>query len=222
MPRDVGGRAVDRFEVDPAVAEVAGRRQAEPARRLGAEVGQDVAVEVHAEDDVHGLGEAHETPCGVVHVEVLELEPAGFADDALGGLLVEPVGPGHEVRFGHGGDLARLALRLPLAGQLDAEAGDALGALRRDHLHADSPLGAEVLHLAFRRVGKVRHDLDEIGQVPLAARVDALAVLAREDVVDALRVGQRPAASASPGRSGSAAARATRSSPSGARRPHES
>ena len=118
-----------------------------PSRRRGR---TGVAVEVHAEDDVHGLGEAHETPCGVVYVEVLEPEPVGFADDGL-------------------------------------------GALQRDHLHGESPLGAEVLHLASRPVGEVRHDLDEIGQVSLAAWLDALAVLAREDVADALRVGQRRA-----------------------------
>src|SRR5215831_12646147 len=66
---DVGRRAVHGLEIGPAVAEAARRRQPEPTRCLGAEVGQDVGVLVHAQHDVHAPGEAHEPARGVVDVE---------------------------------------------------------------------------------------------------------------------------------------------------------
>src|ERR1043166_8758236 len=49
LARDVRRRAVHRFEVGPAiVAEVAGGRETQAARGLRTQVGQDIAVEIHA------------------------------------------------------------------------------------------------------------------------------------------------------------------------------
>ena len=192
--RDVGGGTVDRLEVGPAVvAEVAGGRQPEAAGGFRAQVREDVAVEVHAEDHVHGLREAHQAPRGVVHVEVLELDPARRAHHALGDLLEEPVGLAHHVRLGDAGHLAGLAPRLALLREIGGEASDALGAARRDHLDREAALGAVFLQGAPRAVTEVRHEPDDIGELALAPGIDPLAVLAQEDIVDALRVRQRRA-----------------------------
>src|SRR6266545_2317769 len=184
LARDVRRRAVHRFEVGPAVvAEIAGGRQPQAARRLRPQVRQDVAVEIHAQDDVHGPGEAHEPPRGVVDVEVLELE-TGLAHDALGGLLIEPVRARKHVRLGDAGDLAGLAPGPALPGEVTGEAGDALRALGGDDLHREAPLVTEFLDLAPRPVAQIGHDVDQIGQLALAAWIESLAVLAQEDVVE--------------------------------------
>jgi len=122
-------------------------------------------------------------------------------DDALGGLLIEPVRARHHIRLGDAGDLARPAARLPLRGQAAGKACDALRALGRDDLDGEASLVAEFLDLLPRPVAQVGHDIDEIGQLALAARIEAFAVLAQEDVVDAVGVGRGERI---PGRSGSA------------------
>ncbi len=139
------------------------------------------------------FGKAHQAPRGVVHVEVLELDPARRAHHALGDLLEEPVGLAHHVRLGDAGHLAGLAPRLALLGEIGGEAGDALGAARRDHLHREAALGAVLLQGPPGAVAEVGHEPDEIGQLALAPRIDPFAVLAEEHIVDALGIGQRRA-----------------------------
>src|SRR3984893_11178900 len=118
---------------------------------------------------------------------MLELE-TGLADDALGRLLIEPVRAREHIRLGDAGDLARLAAGLPLRGQAAGEACDALRALGRDDLDGEASLVAEFLDLLPRPIAQVGHDIDEIGQLALTARVKSLTVLTQEDVIDAVGV----------------------------------
>src|SRR5712692_10017588 len=80
--------------------------------------------------------------------------------------------------------LPGLPLAFRFAGEVAGEARDALGTLRHHHLDGEVSLVAEVLDAASRPVAEGWHDIAQVGQRAFAARIDALAVLAKEDVVD--------------------------------------
>src|SRR5439155_12187082 len=84
------------------------------------------------------------------------------------------------------------ALRLPRTGQPAGKARDPLDAGRGDDLHREVSL-AVLLDRAPAAVTQVGHDAGEIGQITLAPGIDPFAVLAHDDVVDAVRIGQRRA-----------------------------
>ena len=70
------------------------------------------------------------------------------------------------------------------------EARDALRGLRRHDLDREASLLAEFLDLLPGPIAQVGHDIDQIDQLAFASRVEPLAVLAQEDVVDAVGIGQ--------------------------------
>ena len=73
-PAYFGRRAVRRLEDRDVRAEVAAGREAEPADQAGAEVGDDVAVEVRQHEHVVLLGPLDELHAEVVHDPVVELD----------------------------------------------------------------------------------------------------------------------------------------------------
>ena len=73
--------AVRRLEDRDALAEVRARSDAEPADHPGAEVGEDVAVEVREHEHVVLLGPLHELHAHVVHDAVVELDVVVLGGD---------------------------------------------------------------------------------------------------------------------------------------------
>src|SRR2546430_7442362 len=71
LPGDVGGGPVHRLEDGGAYAQVRTRHDAEPAHQTGAQVGDDVAVEVLEEQHVERLRAADELQAGVVDDQLL-------------------------------------------------------------------------------------------------------------------------------------------------------
>ena len=121
---------------------------------------------------------------------MLEEEIAGFADDAFGNFLEESVRLAQHIRFGDACHLPGLPLSLAGPGELASKAGDTLGALGRHDLHREAAL-AVFLHASPAPIAEIGHDPGKIGQLSLAPRIEALAVLPQEDVVDALGLRQR-------------------------------
>src|SRR6266403_536045 len=160
LPGDVGGGPVHRLEDGVAYAQVRTRYDAEPAHQTGAQVGDDVAVEVLEEQHVERLRPADELQAGVVDDQLLVADAGVVLRHLPGAGEEEAVGELHDVRLVDGDDFSAV---LP-PGQLEGEARDAPRGARGDHLDA--------LHHAGR---------DRV----LDARVEVLRILAHHHEIDA-------------------------------------
>ena len=131
--------AVRRLEDGGVGAEVAAGREAEPADQAGGEVGDDVPVEVRADEHVVLLRPLHELHRQVVDDPVFELDVRRSRRDLAGDAEVEPVGELHDVGLVHGRDLAAAVPARVVEGELDdsARAGD------RDRLQRDAGVRAD-------------------------------------------------------------------------------
>jgi hypothetical protein len=158
---DVRGRAVDRLEDGVLGADVGPGDDAEAADQAGAEVGQDVAVEVLGDDDVEPVRVAHHVHGGGVDDDLLELDGGVAGGHAAGAVEHQAVGHLHDVGLVHRGDAAAAVL----GGVLEGVLGDAGAALVGDELDALGYPGED-------------HDL--------VARVEVFRVLADDDQIDAL------------------------------------
>src|SRR5690349_17450089 len=120
FPGQGRGRAVDWLEQGVRLAgmEVGARRDPQPAYQPGAEVGQDIAVEVVRYNDLEALRLTHHLQRQGVYVPMLGGDGLVFLRDALEAILPNPV-RGNRVRLvAH--RHARLAMRLrPLEGGAD-------------------------------------------------------------------------------------------------------
>src|SRR5256885_662011 len=85
-------------------------RSAQPADQSGAEVREDVAVEIGEHEHVVVLGRLDELHAHVVDDPVLEIEPGEFLRRLARGLEKEAVGELHDVGLVHGRDLPPLPL----------------------------------------------------------------------------------------------------------------
>ena len=129
-PGDVRGRAVNRFEHREVAPDV--RRPGEPdrARRLGGDVGEDVAVEVRGDDHVERLGACRHERRADVDDPVVGLDLGVLGGDLVEDAVEEAVGELHDVVLRH----ARHAAAAVGAGVLEGVADDGFGAGPRDEL----------------------------------------------------------------------------------------
>ena len=142
QPGVLRGRAVDRLEDCRLGADVGARRDAEAADQPGAQVADDVAVQVRQHEHVVQVGLLDELHAHVVDDAVLELDPAlVVGGDGPAALEEQPVRQLHDVRLVDRRDLVP-AIR---DGVLEGVAGDpfgcgpsddldALGGVRPDHV----------------------------------------------------------------------------------------
>src|SRR5665213_144975 len=161
---DVGRGAVYRFEDGALHAQVCSRNQAQAAHEAGAEVADDVAVEIFKQQRVVLEGIHDQLHASVVD-EVLAVEnirePLGHL---AGTAQKKPVGELHDIGFVDGVNLFATVLARVFEGEL----GDARGAFLADNLDA----------------------LDDAGNyLVLQSHVLALGVFADDDQVDAGPVG---------------------------------
>lgn len=94
LPRDVGGRAVDRLEHRRERArrvDVAGGGQADAAGDGGGEVGEDVTEEVVGDDDVEALRLGDEEDRRGVDVQIVGADLRILGGDLVEGVLPEVV-----------------------------------------------------------------------------------------------------------------------------------
>src|SRR6058998_102804 len=129
LAREWRCRAVHRLEQPrspPARMKIGAGGEPQPADERGAQVGQDVAVQVVGHDDLEALRLAHQLHRQCVHVAVLGLDPAEPGGDALERLLPDLVS-GHGVRLVAHRDPGLGVILRPLEGG----AADALHAPRR-------------------------------------------------------------------------------------------
>ena len=160
-------------------AEVRSRREAEPADQAGAEVGDDVAVEVRQHEHVVLLGPLHELHREVVDDPVLELDVAVLGRDVPRDVEEEPVGELHDVRLVDRRDLAAAVAARVVEGELDDLARARLG----DRLDRDARVAADArVALAGEPVEQLVGVLGAL--LELDARVEVLGVLANDDQVD--------------------------------------
>jgi hypothetical protein len=172
---------VGRLEDRHRLAEVRAGSHSEPADQPGADVRDDVPVEVRQHEHVVLLGALHELHRHVVHDPVVELDVRVLRGDGAGGVEEEAVRVLHDVRLVHRRELAAAVLADVVEGELDhpPRAGD------RDRLDRDAGV-------AVRQLGAVRldpvHQLLRVGGafLELDARVQILGVLANDDDVDVL------------------------------------
>jgi hypothetical protein len=161
--------------------EVAARREAEAADQAGAEVRDDVAVEVGTDEHVVLLGPLDELHREVVHDAVFELHVAVFLGDLARDAQEEAVRELHDVRLVDRGHLAAAVL----AGIVEGELDDAPRSRDRDGLHRDPRVepetGVAVVLDPVDQVARVRAPLLE-----LDPGVEVFRVLAHDDEVDIL------------------------------------
>ena len=119
LPRDVRRRAVHRLEDRGVAADVGARRQAQSADHARAEVGDDVAVQVRAAEDVVLARPKHQLHAHVVHDAVFELDVLVLLRDLARDREEQPIGVLHDVRLVHGGDLAPLVVARVVERKLD-------------------------------------------------------------------------------------------------------
>ena len=154
-----GRRAVHWLEqAGPARVKVGARREAEPAHEPGAQVRENISVEIVRDDHLEPLGLAHQLHRQCVHVAVLRLDPSELGGDPPERLLPDPVR-----RYGIGlvahGD-AGFPVR---PGPLERRPDDALDPRRRIDLLGDVVVPRDAA----------------------ASEVYAFRVLAKDDEVDA-------------------------------------
>ena len=161
---------MDRLEDRGLDADVRAGRDAETADQPGAQVADDVAVQVRQHHDVVQLGLLDQLHAHVVDDAVLELDPAVVVRrDRPAALEEEPVGQLHDVRLVDGGDLVP-AVRDRV---LEGVAGDPLGRGTGDDLDALGGVGADHVLDAGVQVLGVLADDDQVDV--LEARLDAAA-----------------------------------------------
>ena len=169
-------RRLEHRGVDP---EVPARRDAEAADEAGAEVGDDVAVQVREHEDVVELGLLHELHAHVVDDPVLELDVGVLGCDLARDLEPEAVGVLHDVGLVHRGDLPAAGA----AGVVEGELHDAARAGLGDGLDRDPGVVAQP---------HARGPLDRGGDLERAVGaaleldpgVEVLGVLAHDHEVD--------------------------------------
>ena len=180
LPLVLRGRAVGRLEDGAAVlADVRPGGDAQAADEPGAEVGEDVAVEVGQDQDVVQLGLLHELHAHVVDDPVLEFDVGVRLGDLAADFEEEAVGELEDVRLVDARDLLPAVLPGVLEGVLD----DPLAPGDGDRLDRDPRVGADGLAVEPLDVG------DQLGRLGLAlfefaAEVEVLGVLADDDEVD--------------------------------------
>ena len=173
--------AVRRLEDRDSLAEVRARREPEPADHPGAEVRDDVAVQVRQDEHVVLLRPLHELHAHVVDDAVVELDVVVLLGDLACDAQIEPVRELHDVRLVDGRDLAAAVAACVVERELD----DPAGAAHRDRLDRDA--GVIVRELAALRLDPV----DQLLRVRRALLVldpgvEVLGVLADDDQVDVL------------------------------------
>ena len=126
--------AVGRLEDGRVRAEVAAGSEAQASDQPGAEVGDDVAVEVRTDEDVVLLRPLHELHRHVVDDLVLELDVLVLGGDLARHCEVEPVSELHDVGLVDGRDLAATGPTRVVEGKLD----DPPRAVHGDRLHAEA------------------------------------------------------------------------------------
>src|SRR5579864_2249599 len=132
FPGDVRCGAVHGFENGASVVEIRAGHQAETAHKCGAQVGDDVAVEVFEHQHVVLVGIHHQLHAGVVD-DVLAIGDLGiFLRDGTGTAKEQTIGELHDVGFVDGMDL----LAFVLARIVESETRDAGGGFRGDDLQA--------------------------------------------------------------------------------------
>ena len=156
-------------------ADVAAGRHAEAADHAGAEVGDDVAVEVRQHDHVVLLGARHELVAEVVDDPVLELDVRVVLRDLARDVEVEAVGVLHDVGLVGRGHLAAAVL----ARVVERRAHDPLGAEDGDRLDRDARVIADL------RAVELRDELDQLLRLlavvlELDPRIEVLGVLAHD------------------------------------------
>src|SRR5579863_232983 len=162
LTRDIGRRAVDGFEQRALVAEVGAGNEAKPAYQAGAEVGDDVAVEVFEQQHVKLLRTHHELHAAIVDDHLAVLDAGVFFRDAPDRVEKQAVRELHDVGLMDGRDfLPSRALRVFKSKARDTRRG-ALG----DDLQALDHAG--------------RHDVLEAG-------VEILSVLTHHDEVEIVK-----------------------------------
>ena len=153
----LGRRAVRRLEQRGLAAVVGAGRDAEAADEAGAEVGDDVAVEVRQHHHVVQLGLLHELHAHVVDDAILELDVAVALGDLARDAQPEAVGVLHDVGLVDDRDLAASLA----AGVVERELDDAARALDRDRLDRDARVLADL---------RARELLDRVAQHRAARR----------------------------------------------------
>ncbi len=139
--------------------------EAEPADQTGAEVGDDVAVEIFQHQHVELLGPHHELHAAVVDDLVVRLDVGIILRDVVEAFEEQAVGELHYVRLVNGGDLfAAVGF-----GEFEAVSGDARRGFFGDDLDAfDHARDDDVLEAGVEVFGVLAHD-DEV-ELRIAAR----------------------------------------------------
>ena len=168
---------MDRLEDRGLGADVGARRDAEPADQAGAQVADDVAVQVRQHQHVVQLGLLDELHAHVVDDAILELDAALVVrGDGPAALEEQPVGQLHDVGLVDGRHL------VPAVGDrvLEGVSGDPLGRGAGDDLDALGGVGADHVLDAGVQVLGVLADDDQVDV--LVARLDASHRLGRSQV----------------------------------------
>ena len=144
-----GRRAVHRLEHRHMQSDVGARSHPQPAHQTGAEVADDVAVEVGAEQHVVEFGLLHQLHAHVVDDAVLELDVRVAGSHRAADFQEEPVGALHDVGLVDRGHFLALLPASVVEGELRdalaAGAGDDLDGFRRVLAHHVLDPGIEVL-----------------------------------------------------------------------------
>src|SRR6185437_11906677 len=161
--RDVGRRSVDGFEDGAVVAEIRSGHQPQAADKGGAEVADDVAVEVFEQQRVV-LERVHdELHAGVVNDVLGVLDVVELFRHFARATQEEPVGELHDVGLVNGMDL----LAAVLARVFKGEAGDTGGALLGDDLDGFDHAGDDFMLQADVFAFSVFADDDQVHAGPM-------------------------------------------------------
>ena len=177
-------RAVRGLEHGQLGADVARAAEAEAADHLGAQVGNDVAVEVGRDQHVVVEGVLQQPHRHGVNVGVVHLDFGEVLGHGLGGFQEQPVGGAHDVGLVDDGDL----LALVLAGELEGGADDALRAGPGIDLAGDGVLVQRDLGERGERLGELAEHVRQLlghGR-ELDPGIQVLRVLAVHHQVNAL------------------------------------
>src|SRR3989454_3462531 len=171
LAREWRCRAVHRLEQPrspPARMKIGAGGDPQPADERGAQVGQDVAIQVVGYDDLEALRLAHQLHRQGVHVAVLGLDPAELGGDPFERLLPDPVS-GHCIRLVAHRNAGLAVILRPLEGGAD----DALHALRGVDFFGDEFIAAHAPPAEINPFGVLAkdHEVDTPAVAPQGGEV---------------------------------------------------